>query len=181
MEKEIKNTKITTFNQDKSVIKNLLGYDFKYIETIKPFTDKNGAIQVFSKVYTHYKKDGLKLHKYGDLDFCKFKLNNFTSKEKISGVYLWVINDEIIYIGETANLINRFNQGYGLITPRNCLVGGQRTNCKMNNVLLKAYQSKKEVKIYFCECKNFKEVEKTLLKNEDESKRIITKYNIKDN
>jgi hypothetical protein len=32
------------------------------------------------------------------------------------------------YVGECRDLVKRFNSGYGQISPRNCFVGGRRTN-----------------------------------------------------
>ena len=55
-----------------------------------------------------------------------------------TGRCLSLVRDgQIIYIGETAGLRQRFNMGYGNISPRNCYVGGQSTNCKMNKIVPK--------------------------------------------
>lgn len=45
--------------------------------------------------------------------------------------------DAVRYVGETTDLEQRWGAtGYGQISPRNCFVGGQDTNCRINNLLL---------------------------------------------
>ena len=88
---------------------------------------------------------------------------------------MWVVDNAIIYIGETENLSQRFNIGYGNISPRNCYVGGQSTNCKMNKIVLELYEQGKIIDLYFYETKDYKSVELDLLRN------MKTPYNVKDN
>jgi len=107
----------------------------------------------------------------GDGAFCKFTIE----AGNWSGVYLWVVNNEIIYIGETENLHKRYNAGFGQISPRNCFQGGQSTNCKMNKVVLDKSEKGQFIDLYFLETQNYKQVELELL-------RIIdTPYNKKNN
>ena len=82
---------------------------------------------------------------------------------------------QIIYIGETVNLKRRFNVGYGKISPRNCYMGGQSTNCKMNKVVMEYYKCGKPISLYFHQTEDHKYVELDLLK------KIETRYNAKDN
>ena len=65
--------------------------------------------------------------------------------------------------------------GYGNISPKNCFVGGQRTNYKMNKVVLQMYSENKKIDIYFFETKSYKKVEEDLLLS------IETPYNVKNN
>ena len=65
--------------------------------------------------------------------------------------------------------------GYGRIAPRNCYVGGQSTNCKMNKVVLSLYEQGKTVDLYFYKTTDYKHVELELLG------KIKTPYNVKDN
>ena len=104
-------------------------------------------------------------------EFCHFKPN----LPKESGVYLWVVNDEIIYIGEAKDLRSRFNSGYGNISPRNCFKGGQSTNVKMNQVALNYSGKKPTIEIYFIKTDGYKEIELYLLN------KIDTHYNVKNN
>lgn len=150
---------------------SLNGYEFKYLQSLSPERNEDGSIKLFNPQndYDNIKK--LPLSKYGSGSFCRFSIN----ADEVPGVYVWVVDDEIIYIGETFNLMFRFNLGYGVIHPRNCYVGGQSTNCKMNKVVLENVLNNKEVKIYFYQTPDYKAVEFYLLRN------LRTKYNVKDN
>lgn len=103
--------------------------------------------------------------------FCHFKLN----LPNTSGVYLWVVDEEIIYIGEAENLKARFNNGYGNISPRNCFKGGQSTNVKMNRAALKYFNQRKTIMLYIALTEKHKEIERYLLD------RINTQYNVQNN
>ena len=88
---------------------------------------------------------------------------------------LWVLDNEILYVGRTKNLANRFNNGYGKISASNCCKGGTITNCRLNKVLLKLSEHGKIVSLYFYKTRKYKVVEKNILHA------IRTPYNIKDN
>lgn len=150
---------------------NLLGYEFKYLQTISPKRSSDGSIKLFHPQEKYNNIKNLPLSKYGEGGFCTFTIDT----DPGSGVYLWVVDNEVIYIGETINLKSRFNQGYGQIHPRNCYVGGQLTNCKMNKVVLEYALEGKEIMLYFYPTKQYKEVEIALLRA------IKTKYNVKGN
>ena len=149
-------------------------YNFEYIQTIKPLTDEIGNIYRYSPQSRYNNKKNLKLHNYGDGEFCIFKLEN---ANVVSGVYAWIIKGEAspIYIGEAKNFRKRFNTGYGIISPRNCFVGGQITNCKMNKVVLDSYDKGLEIDIYFLKTLDYKNIELELLSE------IKTIYNNKNN
>ena len=116
-------------------------------------------------------KNTVPLLENGKGAFCRFVID----AEDVPGVYLWIVDGEIIYIGETKNLRKRFNTGYGNISPRNCYLGGQSTNCKMNKVVLEYFEAGKQIKLYFLKTDDYKRVELELLS------KISTRYNVKDN
>ena len=136
-------------------------YVFCFVETICPVTE-NGVIAHFQPQHRYVNKKGLQLHQHGEGSFCKFKLRNASES---SGVYAWIIQGERqpIYIGRAVNLKKRFNTGYGNISPKNCFVGGQTTNCKMNKVVLQKYSEGKKIDVYFYATPNYTAVEKELL------------------
>jgi hypothetical protein len=79
------------------------------------------------------------LNKYGDGNFCRFSISENLNDR---GIYCYVINGEIKYIGRcTDNFKKRINQGYGNIHPKNCFIDGQATNCHLNSII----NSKKKV------------------------------------
>ena len=73
------------------------------------------------------------LNRYGDNQFCEFKINNHNNDK---GIYCFIKDDQIKYIGRcTDNFKKRINQGYGKIHPKNCFIDGQATNCHLNSLI----------------------------------------------
>ena len=144
--------------------------EFQYIQQLIPECE-NGSVKEYYPQNQFDNRDNLPLLYHGTGSFCRFSIN----APAVSGVYLWVVEKEIIYIGETLNLQQRFNVGYGYIAPRNCYAGGQSTNCKMNKVVMEYYKMGNPIDLYFYETKDYKRVELELLR------RINTRYNVKDN
>ncbi len=164
--------------------------EFKLVQRINPqseeienITEYNEKIIAYTKKYKslvksllkqEYKPDDL-LIKDKHTRFCKFSLDEAVILEKflnkeVSGVYLWVEDRKIKYIGRAKNLVERFGPtGYGTIYPRNMFKGGQSTNCKMN--LYVKENKDKNISIYFCKTSDsndnnneYKELEKNLLR-----------------
>lgn len=145
------------------------GFPFRFLQEIRPVCDSAG------KVMEYYPQQALPgnadLNAFGSGAFCRFTIR----AGNWPGVYLWVLDGEIVYIGETMNLQRRFNTGYGMIEPVNCCVGGQTTNCKMNKVVLNLARKGKYIKLYFYGTEAYKQVELELLG------KVKTRYNVKDN
>lgn len=143
------------------------GYPFRYVQEIRPEIDADGKV---NECYPEL-DPGKRLNKNGKPPFCRFSID----ADSLPGVYLWVLGEDIIYIGETENLRRRFNNGYGRIYAYNCYSDGRSTNCKMNKVVLALAKAGRYVKLYFYETKDYKVVERELLE------KIKTRYNVKDN
>ena len=95
------------------------------------------------------------LHKYGDGPFCRFSVAKGCRKE---GVYILAGGGNELYIGECQNLENRWGpRGYGTISPRNCFKGGQETNCRINNLILKTSKDGLELALWFYEIEGGKQ------------------------
>ncbi len=137
------------------------GYSFEYVCDIVPETDDNGNIVTLYPRELYVKKESLPLHKYGKGIFCKFKIP--TSWKGKQGVYCLYSCGELVYVGECIDLHDRFNMGYGNISPRNCFKGGQETNCRINNLILNEVKQGKSVKLFFLETEKRIEVEKFLI------------------
>ena len=144
---------------------DICGYTFQFLQEIRPVME-NGSVKEFIPDL----KPGRRLNPYGIPPFCRFTVNMPSQ----SGVYIWIADDEIIYIGEAQNLQKRF-YAYGHIYAANCYDNGRNTNCKMNKVALEQAKAGKYVKLYFFETEDYKIVELELLRQ------INTKYNVKDN
>lgn len=102
---------------------------------------------------------GLPLHRYGTGPFCRFSI----PRVEQSGVYTITVDESPVYIGECENLARRFNTGYGNISPRNCFVGGQSTNCRINNLILQAVEAGHTVDLWFHQTDEHKAYEARLL------------------
>lgn len=150
---------------------NVCGYPFTYIQDLIPECDAAGNAIKYYPQAEYDNKAGLALLYHGKGAFCRFSI----AADNWPGVYLWVVDGQIIYIGETAGLKQRFNAGYGNISPRNCYVGGQSTNCKMNKVVLGNFERGRVIRLYFYQTTDYKRVELELLNA------IYTPYNVKDN
>ncbi len=147
------------------------GHTFTYIQDIEPERGADGRVIEYAPQSQYPNRQGKSLHNYGSGTFCRFSIH----AGNWPGVYLWVVDGEIIYIGETVKLAQRFNTGYGNIEGVNCYAGGQKTNCKMNKVVLELAKIGKTVNLYFYNTQDYKRVELELLHA------INTQYNVKDN
>jgi hypothetical protein len=72
----------------------------------------------------------LYLNKYGDGKFCNYKITNYHYDK---GIYCYIIEDRIVYIGRSKKTFSERFKDYGKITPYNCLIDGQATNCNINS------------------------------------------------
>lgn len=73
------------------------------------------------------------LNRNGDKTYCKFRLKSSRISKK-KGIYFYKLSGEIVYIGRCRDSFsNRFNNGYGSISAKNCYIDGQSTNCHINS------------------------------------------------
>ena len=118
---------------------NIGAYEFDIVSVITPQHDSFGVRKYFPQS-SYANASAATLHKYGHGPFCKFK----TVRDLYcAGIYALIVDEEVLYIGQTQNLSERLNGGYGNISPRNCFIGGQQTNCRINNLIYDIYHQKK--------------------------------------
>ncbi|HRU39758.1 MAG TPA: hypothetical protein P5511_07770 [Candidatus Goldiibacteriota bacterium] len=107
------------------------------------------------------------LHSYGEGPFSKFEItdkNVFWKK----GLYAFFLDGGIVYVGRCKdNYRNRFNAGYGNISPRNCYKIGRSTNCRINNLITS--NRDKQIELYICPTNDDKEIEAS-------ERKLIEKY-----
>lgn len=135
------------------------GYSFALICDIEPEREDDGTVRIDWPGGRYNNAAGLPLNKYGTGPFCRFKIPGHLAR---SGVYAFVVNGKAQYVGECENLSARFNIGYGNISPRNCFIGGQETNCRINNLVLKAVDEAACVALWFYETDDYKLIESKL-------------------
>jgi len=140
-------------------VRRIGGYDFRYICTLEPERDTNGTVLTFMPQARFVNTNGLALNKYGNGPFCKFKI---PQNLEYPGVYALMEASDIKYIGECATLSSRYNMGYGNISTRNCFVGGQETNCRINNLILQQISAGSKISLWFLNTSNHKSIESQL-------------------
>lgn len=107
--------------------------------------------------YNNKKK--LKLNKWGKGNFTHFIIYNENITNS-NGIYFIIVDSRIKYVGESQNIIERFNKGYGIISPRNCYMGGQSTNCKINTLISNEIYEGKKIMIDFLPQKKINDAKK---------------------
>ena len=88
--------------------------------------------------------------------FCSLPKSLRDSIPANPGVYCWVFDNELVYLGETDNLKRRINH-YSQVGI------SQSTNRKMNNAILNAIKDGKKVRLFFYETNHHEDVEFVLL------------------
>ena len=144
-----------------NVLIEVCGYKFRFVQELNPKCDKTGKIIQFMPQTRYKKHKEEKLNLYGSGSFCKFTIPNDWSGK--SGVYALFNNEDLLYIGKCVDLRKRFNAGYGNISPKNCYIGGQSTNCKINAMILEQYKNGNKVVLYFYETKDSTIIENRLI------------------
>lgn len=138
---------------------SIAGFEFGYVCAISPRRTADGLIEIFMPQKRYANAKGVPLNNYGFGPFCKFTIPNSYLR---GGVYVISVDGEPRYVGECANLSSRFNNGYGNISPRNCFVGGQQTNCRVNNLILSSVQAGSVIALWFFPTDDYKTMEAAL-------------------
>ncbi len=75
------------------------------------------------------------LNRYGDETYSRFYLRDAEWLGR-KGLYCYALGEMIVYIGQSRDSFGkRINQGYGNISPKNCYLDGQATNCHVNSLV----------------------------------------------
>jgi|GEM_PF-1290539 len=135
------------------------GIDFRLICQLSVENDESGKAREFRPQLNYAGAASTPLNKYGNGLFCRFKIPTGLQK---SGVYIIGTKSRPLYVGECVNLSARFNAGYGNISPKNCYIGGQETNCRINNLIFTTVSEGQDLFLWFFETQDYKSVEKSL-------------------
>jgi hypothetical protein len=104
------------------------------------------------------------LNPYGSGPFCRFQIPRSYA---FSGVYVISHASRALYVGKAANLSKRFNHGYGNISPINCFMGGQTTNCKVNMRILRGVKRGLTLDLWFMPTRDRDSIETLLIRSLD--------------
>jgi hypothetical protein len=132
---------------------------FQFVCDIEPKTNPDGSVCKFMPQERYANERQLSLNRYGKGPFCKFKI---PVNWNYSGVYALIVDEAVRYIGECVNLSSRYNMGYGNISPRNCFVGGQETNCRINSLIFSEARQQNRITLWFYRTTDYKTVESRL-------------------
>lgn len=94
-----------------------------------------------------------------DAPFCRFRIE----APRLSGVYGWFVDDELVYIGRAANLRNRLSSQYGRVSPRHPYAGGQLQKCRINARINQAFAAGSIVAVKWFATPDYVSVERELL------------------
>jgi len=110
--------------------------------------DEYGAVRRFQPQSEYRNEENLPLSRYGSGSFCRLRV---PGDIHCAGVYFIVAGGQLAYVGECEDFSQRFNTGYGQISPRNCYESSQETNCRINQSVLTYAESGSKVEVYFIE------------------------------
>jgi hypothetical protein len=134
---------------------------FDPVSRIEPERDSSGAVRDFTPHVRLESQPKPELLQGGEGPFCKFSISNRWRGKP--GVYLFLVDGVLVYVGECECLVKRINQGYGCIAPRNCFDGGQATNVRINSLIRKAVLQARTVELAFCLTDDRKRVESEMI------------------
>jgi hypothetical protein len=140
---------------------NVDGYSFVKVCEILPNVDDCSRVLKFQPQSRYKKQHTVPLNRYGGGPFCRFRI---PVTHKVSGVYILTVDGDQKYVGECRNLTARYNSGYGQISPKNCFVGGQETNCRLNSLICEAFEHGRRIALWFHPTNDYKNIEKELRK-----------------
>lgn len=138
------------------------GLNFVTVDDLEPTRGPTGEIVEFMPQERFAGAATTLLNRYGSGPFCRFNIP--ANWAGAAGVYLIRVDGAVRYVGECVDLARRFNLGYGAIQPINCFVGGQPTNCKVNNLVLQSAQAGRTPELWFTPSVDRKAVEARLLR-----------------
>lgn len=137
------------------------GYVFQLIGPIDPERAASGAVREFMPQSRYRNARNLPLNSHGKGPFCQFTAARGLRNP---GVYVLILVGQPVYVGKCHDLAERFGpRGYGAIQPKNCFVGGQSTNCKVNNLILLHARQGQQLELWFHATADAASVERDLI------------------
>lgn len=138
---------ITIPLQCSSVNLSDLTHSFEFVDSVSVERNEAGLVDIKMPQSRYEKSDEQLVHRYGWGPFCKFSVDTSTSVGS-EGVYIFTAGYEIKYVGETVDIHNRIQPGYGTISPKNCFEGGQQTNCRINHLIMETVRNGGQVSLW---------------------------------
>lgn len=131
--------------QDMTVLRR----DFSLVGQLSLTRADDGGLRQFMPQALYQGARLKPLNRHGGGPFCRFTLPGAPSG---MGVYVLTEDRQAVYVGICENLARRWGPaGYGSISPVNCYVGGQSTNCKINARVLAGSLGGRAYEVWFHE------------------------------
>lgn len=141
--------------------RQLLGYRFTRVDSFDLERTSRGTTRKYRPQKEYSEAETTRLNQHGRGQFCRLQVKGLPT---VPGVYALTVDGDVVYVGQTGNLAERWGpRGYGTISPRNCYVGGQSTNCKINGSILKADERNSQIDLWFHETSDPKPCEVKLI------------------
>lgn len=143
-----------------------LDYEFDLVDHVDVRRNEDGRVVLYMPQQDYAKAQTKPVHQYGWGPFCELEIDTSEFQET-PGVYLFAVDGNVRYIGETIDLDSRIQQGYSHISPANCFEGGQQTNCRINHNLFSAARDGDPISLWFRETTDHQEFEQELCSRYD--------------
>lgn len=125
----------------------LAGREFALVGELGPDLGSDGIPLEFMPQAAYAKAATTRLNPHGAGPFCRLRI---AAGWREAGVYAVVVHGDVRYVGICDDLSERWGpRGYGAIHPRNCYVGGQATNCKVNAAVLREVKAGRQPQLFF--------------------------------
>jgi hypothetical protein len=122
---------------------------FQPVCKIEAERDDHGDLILYTPHTRYANPRQLRLHDYGAGPFVRLRLAGLPQAPR---VYAVVSGSEIArYIGRARDSMrSRWGRrGYAVIDPRNCYIGGQSTNCRINALIRDALERDDSLSLWF--------------------------------
>lgn len=127
---------------------------FEYVGSATVEHDKDGQINVKQPQKEYARSDEKDLHPYGEGPFCEFNINT-SEYEGSEGVFVFAVDGEIKYIGQSSSDIDRYIGHIGKVSPNACYEDvGQQTVCHINTKIFYAARNGRQVSLWVAESSN---------------------------
>lgn len=144
-------------NYQEHRFKVIQGQKFNFICRIELKLNLDGSILTKKP----YGRNNEVLHRYGKGPFSKFRI---PTDIRDKGVHVLMSNDDIKYIGGSANLAQGYNSGFGRIAIRSApFVGGNETYCRINMLILEQIKSGSIIELWFKKTAEYHKIKSQLI------------------
>lgn len=127
--------------------RDFAGLGFERVGALAPERDSSGLVVAHMPQARYANERRLPLNPHGAGPFCRFTIGKGDHRP---GVYVLTVNGVPAYAGRCVSLAKRWGRmGYGAISPKNCFVGGQSTNCKVNNLVFRHVNAGDQLELWF--------------------------------